>query len=81
MCYNKAAPRSFLISIIKLIPKIENSLNVDEFRPISLLNTDLKILSHVLASRLSDPLNNLIRKHQLAYLPKRSIHTAIIKAR
>ena len=69
MCYNKAAPRSFLISIIKLIPKIENSLNVDEFRPISLLNTDLKILSHVLASRLRDPLNNLIRKHQLAYLP------------
>ena len=81
MCYNKAAPRSFLISIIKLIPKIENSLNVDEFRPISLLNTDLKILSHVLASRLRDHLNNLIRKHQLAYLPKRIIHTAIIKAR
>ena len=56
-------------------------LLVDEFRPISLLNTDLKILSHVLASRLRDPLNNLIRKHQLAYLPKRSIHTAIIRAR
>ena len=81
ICYNKAAPRSFLISIIKLIPKIENSLNVDEFRPISLLNTDLKILSHVLASHIRDSLNNLIRKHQLAYLPKRSIHTAIIRAR
>ena len=52
-----------------------------EFRPISLLNTDLKIISHVLASRLRDPLNNIIRKHQLAYLPKRSIHTAIIRAR
>lgn len=81
MLEEHTAPKSFLISIIKLIPKLENSLNVGEFRPISLLNTDLKILSHVLAARLRGPLDKLIRKHQLAYLPKRSIHTAIIRAR
>ena len=72
---------SFCISIIKLIPKFNSLCTVDDFRPISLFNTDLKILSHVLASRLKKPLNTLIKKHQFIYLPKLSINTAILLAR
>ena len=64
-----------------MIPKLNSLCTVDNFRPISLLNTNLKILSHVLASRLKKPLNTLIKKHQFAYLPNRSIKTAILLAR
>ena len=74
-------PGSFCISIIKTLSKINSLCTVDNFRPISLLNTDRKILSHVLASRLKKPLNHLIKKHQFAYLPNRSINTAILLAR
>ena len=77
---NEKMPGSFCISIIKMLPKLKQLCTVDNFRPISLLNTDLKILSHVLASRLRKPLNTLIKKHQFAYLPNRSINTAILLA-
>ena len=66
-----------------MIPKLKSLCTVDDFRLISLLNTDLKILSHVLVSwsRLKKSLNTLIKKHQFAYLPNRSINTAILLAR
>ena len=73
-------PGSFCISNIKMLPKHNSICTVENFRPISLLNTDLKILSDVLASRLKKPLNHLIKKHQFAYLPNRSINTAILLA-
>ena len=63
---NEYVPGSFCISIIKMIPKFKSLCTFDDFRPINLLNTDLKILSHVLASKLKKPLNTLIKKHQIA---------------
>ena len=73
-------PDNQQIAILKLLPKTENPRTVDEFRPISLLNTDLKILSHVLANR---PIKNLevIGQHQHAYLNKRQTNTALMKVR
>ena len=66
-------PDNQQIAILKLLPKTENPRTVDEFRPISLLNTDLKILSHVLANRLIKNLEEVIGQHQHAYLNKRQI--------
>ena len=68
---NNRFPDNQQIAILILLPKTENPKTVDEFRPISLLNTDLKILSHILANRLiKKP-----RRHQHAYLykPKKRI--------
>ena len=43
---NGKIPDSFNHAIIKVIPKKNISLKVSEFRPISLINTDQKILSY-----------------------------------
>ena len=76
---NGEVPDSFKHAIIKVIPKKNNSLKVSEFRPISLINTDKKILSHVLAERLKPILSILIGNHQNAHLPNRNIHIAVQK--
>jgi hypothetical protein len=46
---------------------------LDNFRPISLLNVDLKILSHVLAQRLKRILSKLINEDQTGYAKNRFI--------
>ena len=72
------APTSFDLAIIKLIPKKSNIIRkISDLRPISLINTDQKILSHILANRIKPVCNALIDQHQFAHFPKRDIHAAI----
>ena len=39
-------------SLITLVPKLDNAIRVADYRPISLLNTSVKILTKILANRL-----------------------------
>ena len=71
-------PKSFHNATLKLLPKSTKKHTTSDFRPISLINTDMKILSHVLANRLKKALESVIQPDQFAYLPKRDIHTAIM---
>jgi hypothetical protein len=48
-------------------------LNLDNYRPISLLNVDLKILSYVLAQRLKKLLPKIINEDQTGYVKNRFI--------
>ena len=76
------APASFNMAIIKLIPKKSFSAKkVSDLRPLSLINSDQKILSHVLAFRIKPVCNAIIENHQYAHFPKRDIHSAITKIR
>ena len=60
--------------LIRLIPKKDKDLtNVKNWRPISLLNTDYKIIAHILATRLQSVLSTVISKDQSAYLKNRNI--------
>ena len=64
--------------VLRLIPKKGKDLaNVKNWRPISLLNTDYKILAHVLANRLQKVLPEVISKDQSGYLKGRNISTNI----
>ena len=71
------APDSFTRTVIKLIPKKPVSRTVEDYRPITLINTDQEILSHLLANRLKKSLTTLTGPHQTAYLPQRSIHSSL----
>ena len=60
--------------IITLIPKIEGDiLTIKDYRPISLLCVDYKILSKILAERIKRVLHKVIHNKQFCGIPGRSI--------
>ena len=56
-----------------MVFKNGDPLLLDNFRPISLLNVDLKIVSHVLAQRLKKILSKIINEDQTGYIKNRFI--------
>jgi hypothetical protein len=76
--YNKGYNENLLTysqrsSVLALLFKKGDPLLLDNFRPISLLNVDLKILFHVLAQRLKKILSKLINEDQTGYIKNRFI--------
>lgn len=64
--------------LFSLIPKPDKDKRlIDNLRPITLLNTDYKILAHVIANRLKDGLDQIISETQSGFLKNRSIHNNI----
>ena len=70
-------PKSFSNAVIKVLPKKEGIKEAKDYRPISLMNADQKVLAHVLAERLKKVLHHIIGEEQVAYLKGRSIHKGI----
>ena len=61
-------------SIITLIPKKDkDKTNLSNLRPISLTNTDVKIITKAITLKLNPILNNIISDTQTAYVPKRQV--------
>ena len=58
---------------LRLIHKKDDREILENWRPISLLNTDYKILAFILSSRLQPILGRIINHDQTAYLKKRFI--------
>jgi hypothetical protein len=68
--YNKGYSENLLTysqrsSVLALLFKKGGPLLLDNVRPISVLNVDLKILSHVLAQRLKKILSKLINEDKI----------------
>ena len=61
-------------AIIILIPKCNNTTSIDNYRPISLLCVDYKILSKVLSERMKKVLHKVIHSKQFCSVPGRSIN-------
>jgi hypothetical protein len=60
--------------VINLIPKKNKDRRLlKNWRPISLLNTDYKIITKILANRIKNALPSVINPDQVAYLKKRFI--------
>jgi hypothetical protein len=64
-------------SFITLIAKKESPLNAGDFRPISLVNSVLKIINKILANRLQRVILKIVQKNQYGFLKKRSIQDCL----
>lgn len=58
---------------IALIPKVSSLETTVYYRPISLINSSLKILSKVLANRLGKVLSSLVEPEQSAFMKGRCV--------
>jgi hypothetical protein len=64
-------------SYITLIPNNSASATTHDFRPISLLNCALKIITKILANRLQKVIMRLIHENQYGFIKSRFIHDCL----
>jgi hypothetical protein len=60
-------------SHIILVPKIDNPTTIGDYKPISLPNSSIKLLTKILSNRLQKVITKLIHKNQYVFIKKRSI--------
>lgn len=61
-----------------MIPKKDNATSITDYRPISLIGCVYKVLSKILANRLSKVLDNIISDNQGAFFGKRHILDGVV---
>ena len=59
------------------IYKKKDPTDISNYRPITLLNSDYKLLTKVLAVQLMDHIEDLVHRNQAGFIPRRSIHNQI----
>ena len=74
---NNILPLSMRRSIISLIHKKGDKTDIENYRPMSLTNTDYRILTFVLAIRLQKVIKDIVSPDQVAYIKGRFIGTNI----
>ena len=74
---NNVCLRSINSSYITLIPKVDNPRYVGDYRPISLLNTTVKILTKILANRVQSTIIPLVHKNQYGFIKTRTIQDCL----
>lgn len=68
---NKMVLKVLNNSFIALIPKKENAITPDRFRPITLCNVVYKIISKVIVNRIKPLLPTLVSEEQTGYVEGR----------
>jgi hypothetical protein len=76
-CTSNLSLQAINNSLITLIPKVNSLETANDFRPISILNSVLKLLTKVMANRLQSVILNLIHKTQYGFIKSRTIQDCI----
>jgi hypothetical protein len=66
-------PQCFLDGLLVILHKKGDRSDANNYRPITLLGTDYRLLAKVLGNRLRDALGSIIGNEQTAFLPGREI--------
>lgn len=74
---NNVDIKSLNSSMIALIPKKPNPETVDDYRPISLLNYSLKILTKLIANMMKPVMTQLLHDNQYGFIKGRSIQDCL----
>src|SRR5438132_13839352 len=61
------------MTIITLIPKKASPETPNDFRPISLLNSSVKLLTKILANRMQSKILEVVHKNQYGFIKTRTI--------
>ena len=64
-------------SYITLVPKKDNPETVSYFRPISLMNITLKVITKILADRLQTVILKIVHRNQYGFIRSRTIQDCL----
>jgi hypothetical protein len=68
-------------AIITLIPKKQEAMEIEDYRPISLVHSFSKLFSKIIANRLSKRIGVVVSINQSAFIKKRSLHDNFVLVR
>jgi hypothetical protein len=60
-------------SFIALVPKVDGPSRINDYKPISLLNSSIKVIIKLLANRLQPLITRLVHANQYGFIKNRTI--------
>ncbi|WOG86690.1 hypothetical protein DCAR_0205908 [Daucus carota subsp. sativus] len=80
-CNSCTLPPGVNSFFIALVPKIPNPVTIKDFRPISLINSSIKVLLKILTSRLATQMSTLVADNQTGFFKGRKAAESILVAK
>jgi hypothetical protein len=80
VCFPKGELPLFKLNfgIITLLPKKENAVQIQQYRPICLLNVSFNFFTKVATNHIYDLAHTVIRPSQTAFMPGRHILEGVV---